>query len=448
MRNKLIYLLLAVCALAACQNREEEKGDGGIVRLLLTFVEGFGPGGFGYSPLTEEYKKDNPSAKMWVKTYLPVKGIPESWRGVKKSMVYLGLYQMVYQNYKAGKISQKEFDEMKKSWEWEPNPEELSATSIKCYVYVVSGKDKEGLTVVIIDSNNNLDFSDDAVFYPKSCAMDSTMAQYSEEEKHYVNYEVFQGGRVISKQIPMLIKRTNFYPLAYTFPQYATAKLKVKDKVHNIVLSGAGRPDYSGSSLVLVDENNVVLKGFAELVKEGDLLSVGGLFDKVKYRNLGVNMYHEVLQLGSEYAEKLGYGLQTGYLFQPFKAKLFNSDVPISSLDYKGKYLFVDFWGTWCKPCVQEIPELQRIYEGVDKQRIEFVSIAGGNQAPGQLTKFLKKRPLAWPQIISDDKNKLIETYKITSFPTNVLVGPDGRVVARNLHGEVLERKLVELTKR
>ncbi len=445
MRNQLVFLLLVVCAMASCQNREEEKSDGDILRLPLTFVEGIGPGG-GYSLLSEEHKKDDPSAEMWVKTYLPVQGIPGSWRGVKKSMVGLDLYQLIYQNYKTGKISQKEFDERKKSWEWEPNPEELSAAPIKCYVYVVSGKDKEGLTAVIIDTNNNLDFSDDVVFYPQSYAMDSTMAKYSEEEKHYVTYEVFQGGQVVSKQIPMLIRRTSYFPLAYTFPQYATAKLKVKDQVHNIMLIGSGRPDYNSSSLVLVDENNAVLKGFSEPVKEGDLLSVGGLFDKVKYRNLGVNMYHEVLQLGSEHAEKLGYGLQTGYLFQPFKAKLFNSEVPISSLDYKGKYLFVDFWGTWCKPCVQELPELQRIYGGVDKQRVEFISIAGGNQSPGQLEKFLKKRPLAWLQIISDDKNKLIETYKITSFPTNVLVGPDGRVVARNLHGEVLERKLAEVT--
>jgi len=122
-------------------------------------------------------------------------------RGVKKSMVYLGLYQMVYHNHKAGKITQEEFDEMKKDWEWEPNPEELSAVPIKCYVYVVSGKDNEGLAAVIIDSNNNLDFSDDAVFYPKSCAMDSTMMQYSEDEKHCVGYEVLQDGRVVARNL-------------------------------------------------------------------------------------------------------------------------------------------------------------------------------------------------------------------------------------------------------
>ncbi|WP_373511193.1 TlpA family protein disulfide reductase [Persicitalea sp.] len=447
MRNILIFLLGAICALTSCQNREKGEAVDQTIRLPLTFVEGFGPGGGGWGPLSEEHKKDDSSAKTWVKTYLPVKGIPESWRGVKKSMVWLNSSQLIYQNYKAGKISQEEFDGFLENPEWHINPEELSAEPIKCYVYVVSGKDKQGLTAVIIDTNNNLDFSDDEVFYPKAYAMDSTMTQYAEDEKHYVNYEVFQEGQVVSKRVPMLVRRTSFWPLAYSFPQYTTAKLKVKDQVHNIVLSGGGRPDYSSTSLVLVDENNSVLKGFSEPVREGDLLSVGGIFDKVKYRNLGVNICHEVLELAGEYVEKLGFGLQAGYTFRPFEAKLFDSEVPIASSDYKGKYLFVDFWGTWCKGCVLELPELQKIYEGVDKERVEFVSIAGV-QSPVQLRKFLEKRPLAWPQIISDKDNKLVETYNITGYPTNVLVGPDGRVVARNLRGKALERKLAELARK
>lgn len=447
MRNQLIFSLFTVWALASCQNQEKEESDGEILRLPLTFVEGFGPAGYSYSILSEEYSKDDPAAKIWIKTYLPVKGIPESWRGVKKSMVSLGLFQMVYQNYKAGNITKEELNDLAKSWKWEPNPEELSAEPIKCYVYAVSGRDKDGLIAVILDANNNLDFSDDEVFYPKACGIDSTMRQYSEDEKHYINYEVYQAGKVIIKQVPMIVKRTSIYPLIYVFPQYATAELKVKGKVHNIVLNGSGRPDYTDSQLVLVDGDNKLLESSTERVNEGELLSVGGLFDKVKYRNRGVNMYQEVLQLESEYAEKIGYSLQTGYPFQPFTTKIFKSDKAISSLDYKGKYLFIDFWGTWCGPCVAELPELQRIYEGVDKQRVEFISIAG-EQSPELLERFLKKRPLAWPQIISDDENKLIETYNIDGYPTNVLVGPDGRIVAKNLHGQALEEKLAELTKK
>jgi len=274
MKTIISLFFLILVGFVSCQKEHDDQKLGETINLPLTFVEGIGPDGFGYSLLAEEHKKDDPSARIWVKTYLPVKGIPGTWRGVKKSMVPLNLKQLIYQNYKAGKISQEEFDELKKSWEWELNPEELSAEPIKCYVYVVSGTDKEGLIAVIIDANNNLDFSDDEPFYPKRIAMDSSMMRYSESEKQYVLYEVFQDGRVVSKQVPMIIRRTNVLPLAYTFPQYAITQLKVKGQTHTIALNNAGRPDYEGSKLTLVDQDTTVMKGFTDWVAKGELLSV------------------------------------------------------------------------------------------------------------------------------------------------------------------------------
>lgn len=140
------------------------------------------------------------------------------------------------------------------------------------------------------------------------------------------------------------------------------------------------------------------------------------------------------------------YSLQAGYRFKPFETTEFVSKKPIRLSDFKGKYVLIDFWGTWCKGCVEELPSLPEIYKNVDKNKVEFIGIAG-EQSPTQLTKFLQKRPLPWPQIVSDSSNRLIETYNISAYPTNVLVGPDGRVVAKNLHGDRLKTKLEELTR-
>ncbi len=104
MRTTRILTLLTLVGLCFLPKEQDDQKLGETINLPLTFVEGFGPGGFGYSLLSEEHKKDDPTARMWVKTYLPVKGIPASWRGVKKSMVPLNLKQLVYQNYKVGKI--------------------------------------------------------------------------------------------------------------------------------------------------------------------------------------------------------------------------------------------------------------------------------------------------------------------------------------------------------
>lgn len=451
MRNKLIYLLLAVCALAACQNREEEKSDDGIVRLPLTFVEGFGPFNASMGTLGKEKSTDT---GFWSKTYLPVTGMPKTWKLIKKSMVWLDVHQLIYQNYQAGKLREEEFAQFKKSSDWEPNPAELPDKPIKCFVYVIRGRDEKGKAAVMVDTNNDLDFSDETPFYPTTAYKEdySSIGKYEEQEKKYFTYEAFEEGRVVTKRIPIVIKRMPAEPAGndfwYYFPLHARTTLKVNGETHEIALpGGASVPSFESSSLAVLGKDSTHIYEFPEQIQKGDLITVGGLLNKMEYRNKGVSLYHNALELEGSDVDEQEYSLQAGHPFKPFVAKEFQTGQTIALSDYQDKYVFIDFWGTWCQGCVLELPELQRVYEGVDKQKVEFVSIAG-IQSPQLLEKFLKKHPLAWPQIISDDKNKLIETYKISRFPTNVLVGPDGRVIARNLHGEVLERKLVELTKR
>ncbi len=80
--------------------------------------------------------------------------------------------------------------------------------------------------------------------------------------------------------------------------------------------------------------------------------------------------------------------------------------------DFKGKYLFIDFWATWCKPCVEQMPELASLYGKVDTDRVAFLGIVGEDR-PDRLKKFLQKKPTAWPQIFSDTTNRLVEAYNI-----------------------------------
>ena len=442
-------MLLAVCALVSCQNREEEKGDSEILRLPLTFVEGFGP----FYASTSFLGAENPTdTGFWSKTYLPVTGIPKAWKLVDKSMVWLDVQQLIYQNYQAGNLREEEFAQFKKSSEWEPNPKELPDKPIKCFVYVIRGRDEKGKAAVMVDTDNDLDFSDEIPFYPEKAYKEnySSVGAYQEKEKRYFTYEVYEEGRVIAKRIPIVIKRMPAEPAGndfrYYFPLHAQTTLNVNGGTYKIAIpGGASIPSFESSSMVVLEKDSAHIYEFPEQIQKGDLITVGHLLNKIEYRNKGVSVYHNALELEGNDVDEQEYSLQAGHPFKPFTAKEFQTGQTIALADYQDKYLFIDFWGTWCKGCVQELPKLQRIYKGVDKQRVEFVSIAG-HQSPELLEKFLKKRPLAWPQIISDDENKLIETYKITSFPTNVLVGPDGRVVSRNLHGEVLERKLAELT--
>ncbi len=110
----------------------------------------------------------------------------------------------------------------------------------------------------------------------------------------------------------------------------------------------------------------------------------------------------------------------------------------VRSSDFRGKYVLIDFWATWCIPCIAEVPNLERVYKEFGGARFEIVglSIDDKQELPD---KFLGKRPTAYRQGYLGKWNQSETTsraFGITSVPSIWLIGPDGRVVARGLGGE------------
>jgi len=137
-----IILILSVFIFSACQSDKREEGQ--IIELPVTYSQGFGPFANSYGFLVPEYKKSNPDAYPWFKTYPEISGIPKDWKGVIKSMVWLDSYQFVYQNFYQGNIDSSFIAHLKKSWKWEPYTTKPSKKPIRCYIYVVREKIKVG----------------------------------------------------------------------------------------------------------------------------------------------------------------------------------------------------------------------------------------------------------------------------------------------------------------
>nr|WP_319401575.1 TlpA disulfide reductase family protein [uncultured Carboxylicivirga sp.] len=115
----------------------------------------------------------------------------------------------------------------------------------------------------------------------------------------------------------------------------------------------------------------------------------------------------------------------------------------VSLSSFKGKYVLVDFWASWCQPCRQENPNVVKAYQQYNAKGFEVFSVSVDDNEEKWL-EAVEADGLTWTQV-RDSEKEVGKLYAIQSIPTTLLLDKEGKIIAKNLRGKALDDKLAEL---
>lgn len=181
-----------------------------------------------------------------------------------------------------------------------------------------------------------------------------------------------------------------------------------------------------------------------------DMDRATALFEQLTKDFPGTRPAHEAAQMlvGMESQReqmKIQAALRIGATFPDFDVKDLTG-APLSVALFKGKVVLIDFWATWCGPCITELPAVLAAYSRYKDKGFEIIGISL-DRDEATLKRFITDRKMTWPQYFDGQEwqSPLAAKYGVNAIPATYLLDGEGRIVAKNLRGPALEQELARL---
>ncbi len=189
--------------------------------------------------------------------------------------------------------------------------------------------------------------------------------------------------------------------------------------------------DLNKSSLAENADNPLGLYYFMQLNSYLSPDEFFGLLDK--YPSLkSFNYVNKVFGIQSNRA-----ATKPGTMFRDFEVTYEGKESRLSDYVGKGKYVLVDYWASWCVPCIRQIPVLKELLAEFGDKGLEVLGVAVWNK-PEDTLKAIESHGITWPCIINA-QHIPTDIYGISGIPCIILYGPDGKILSRDKQGDELK---------
>jgi peroxiredoxin len=126
--------------------------------------------------------------------------------------------------------------------------------------------------------------------------------------------------------------------------------------------------------------------------------------------------------------------IRPGFKAPEFSIRTLDGD-SLRLSDFQGKFLLIDFWGTWCGPCRGEIPHLKKLFANMPQDTFALLGIARDDSS--SLRKYIEEENILYPNAIAPEE--VLNRFGITGYPTTLLIDPQGQIIGKNLRGSNIE---------
>ena len=312
----------------------------------------------------------------------------------------------------------------------------------------------QGKEVIIIDLNNDNNLTNDSSlsWIGKYKKLDSGRIQLPNLEI-CIKYKIIQNNSIKDNIIKLRFGRNSreeslkvfsFKFLKYSQAanfynnSYRTGKIQLSEKQYKIAIQDVdGNGIYNDSTDAFIIDINQDSKldwnyDSPEYYLQNNLFNIDNVTYEISYVTPSG---HELgIKKSNRYVSPKGI-LEKGQIAPAFKSKdIYGNEVSVN--DNTSEYILLDFWATWCGPCVAEIPYQKEAYNKYNEKNFEIIGINYDNDLE-LLKKFIKDKEISWKQI-SDfpfDSGPIATQYRVLALPTTYLVDKKGKILAKNIRG-------------